>query len=355
MTNLVLQPAVGSGSKEHYQDTILTGRNLNDDPAFIQHLTHAERAELSALAQSYGSTLRFWGIRPGERNGGKTKWEKISPGDHVVFYLDKNKTSNSAAIAKVISKIHNRALAEDIWGTQLTKNGHVQTFEYIYFVTEPENQYINIDELLTSIGQPNKKYIQEFNIKEPPKSTAGINFLGLPQNNPTSPTAPNTDMEPTTPIRRISSTSTDYQQQVGRLDALDSEVRLHRRTEQGILRRYLMQNETTDCGLCGRHFPISFLVAAHIKPRSKCTDSEKRDIGAIAMPACKMGCDELFGQGLISVNDNGKIVISSQAPSEGPVGAYINLFLRNKNAPRWEQVSGSKNYFSYHYENEFKS
>ena len=87
-----------------------------------------------------------------------------------------------------------------------------------------------------------------------------------------------------------------------KLKSLDEKRATKARREQGILRRLLFGSKKTgQCGICGFEYPISLLVVAHIKPRSQCSDLERRDIKHNLMPLCSLGCDSLFEQGFISV------------------------------------------------------
>ena len=60
--------------------------------------------------------------------------------------------------------------------------------------------------------------------------------------------------------------------------------------------------ELADCALCGHQYPLRFLVAAHIKKRSICTDAERRDLRNVAMLVCTFGCDALYEAGWIPRN-----------------------------------------------------
>jgi hypothetical protein len=80
------------------------------------------------------------------------------------------------------------------------------------------------------------------------------------------------------------------------------------RREQSDLRRHLLYSRpTADCAICGEERPAKLLVAAHIKPRSECSEEERKDFRSIAMLACSLGCDALFGWGYIFVNHHGKV------------------------------------------------
>lgn len=89
----------------------------------------------------------------------------------------------------------------------------------------------------------------------------------------------------------------------GKTDA--SSVRRVRR-EQKTLRWALgLGTGSHQCGICGRTLPDRLLVAAHIKKRAECDDFEKIDIPAVAFVACVVGCDALYENGYIAVNEHG--------------------------------------------------
>lgn len=76
------------------------------------------------------------------------------------------------------------------------------------------------------------------------------------------------------------------------------------RREQSFLRQYLFrENEEGTCAICGSELPVFLLVAAHIKPRAKCNDTERRDYANNVVPMCLLGCDALFERGLVVVED----------------------------------------------------
>ncbi len=116
------------------------------------------------------------------------------------------------------------------------------------------------------------------------------------------------------------------------------------RAEQYFIREYLLlqhQDESKQtsidsgaCMLCKKTLPAKMLVAAHVKPRAKCTHEERADIENIAMLQC-VTCDALYENGYISIQDNGQIIISRQNQSmsdlnkiyselEGSITDYAN-------------------------------
>jgi hypothetical protein len=118
--------------------------------------------------------------------------------------------------------------------------------------------------------------------------------------------------------------------QLGRLFNLDQISTSKRRTEQYILREYLLGgNDSGSCAICSKEYPINFLATAHIKKRSKCTIEEKKDIN-IVMPTCHFGCDKLFEDGYVIVRDGiiqNNISNKKFTPS---IEDYINNLENNK-------------------------
>lgn len=76
---------------------------------------------------------------------------------------------------------------------------------------------------------------------------------------------------------------------------LDGTAAVKVRKEQAALRSLLAGGrDLAACALCGQEYPMQFLVAAHVKKRSLCSDEERRDLRHVAMLACVFGCDALY-------------------------------------------------------------
>ncbi|MFE5595708.1 hypothetical protein [Streptomyces sp. NPDC056549] len=92
---------------------------------------------------------------------------------------------------------------------------------------------------------------------------------------------------------------------------------LIRREQQKLRRALIGSRTTTTCGFCGRTFPSRLIRAAHIKRRSQATRQERLNMSNV-IPACLMGCDELFEHGYIYVEGDGTIAasLSSSATSD---------------------------------------
>ena len=136
-----------------------------------------------------------------------------------------------------------------------------------------------------------------------------------------------------------------YVDMAKRLDgALDAQAVSTQRREQGILRGALGLNEssTAQCGICSNIYPVTFLVAGHIKKRSECAKEERLDVQHVAMPICVFGCDALFERRLIKVVD-GLIAIS--LTGEESVDEYLRA-LESKPAPGFNAARSV--YFDWH-------
>lgn len=85
------------------------------------------------------------------------------------------------------------------------------------------------------------------------------------------------------------------------MSVADERAQQASRMEQALLREIVLAGQQQgQCALCGQHVPADLLWVAHIKPRSKCSASERKDLRNL-MLACKLGCDDLFELGYIIV------------------------------------------------------
>jgi len=101
---------------------------------------------------------------------------------------------------------------------------------------------------------------------------------------------------------RLPTALESYEKQLEGLGSLDVQRKIATRREQAFLRDRLFEGrEQGQCVLCGRTVPVDLLVAAHIKPRSRCTEGQKRDTLNV-VPMCLLGCDALFERGYVWVD-----------------------------------------------------
>jgi hypothetical protein len=134
------------------------------------------------------------------------------------------------------------------------------------------------------------------------------------------------------------------QQFAGKTDAMS--LRAVRR-EQKTLRWALgLGIGSSQCAICGRTLPSHLLVAAHIKKRSECTESERIDIPSVAFVACTLGCDTLYEHGYISVDVKGRVIALRKCPDRHLEDAVSALVGRSVDG--WSESSA--NYFAWHRE-----
>lgn len=96
----------------------------------------------------------------------------------------------------------------------------------------------------------------------------------------------------------------------------DTTVVTKRRREQHGLRKHLLENgKLKACAICGTSLPPEFLVVAHIKKRSEAEEADRKDKN-IVLPMCKFGCDALFEDGWIGVEDGDVVSIREDGTSD---------------------------------------
>lgn len=120
----------------------------------------------------------------------------------------------------------------------------------------------------------------------------------------------------------------NFEKHYQRLEELDSTDRKgnksHSRKEQQILRALLFKDsEEMQCSVCQRNFPVNLMVAAHIKPRSKCSTSERKD-PKIVMPVCKVGCDDFYEKGYIIIDQKGTIKLNENITYSSDLQLILN-------------------------------
>lgn len=118
----------------------------------------------------------------------------------------------------------------------------------------------------------------------------------------------------------------------------------HTRKEQAALRTILFKNnDKIECALCQKLLPSQIMIAAHIKPRSKCSIKERKDPN-IVMPLCKIGCDDLFEKGYIKVIKSGIIKINTNKKITSELKSFMKQY-KNKKCTYYN--NNTKNYFNF--------
>lgn len=322
MTNLILQPTANADGRAHYRQTIEQFVSRNEWSRY----TTVEVTQ--ALDERFpDGKIPFWGVTPGKKLANRKKWSRVGAGDIVLFA--KNGTYFSRAV--VAFTFHSPVLAEALWG--LDDNG--QTWEFMYAVDEIIEMTVPYKEINPVLGYKDNYVPQGFNVLADPRSELGIDYLGLRSNRwETSPKA------------------SELTWVLAPEGELDRKVAAKSRAEQALLRNVIIPGRDGKCALCGRIFPREYLRAAHIKPRARCSDEERRDLENVAMAACVFGCDVLYENGLVTLSLSGEVIISDRVKSLGPVGTYAEKFLTGR---RTHMVMEKRaKYVAWHNEERFK-
>ena len=300
MTNLILQPTANADGRAHYRQTI---ENLVSRNEWSRHTTVEVTQALDAKFPD--GRIPFWGVTPGQKLANKKKWSRMGAGDIVLFAKDGTYFSR----AVVAFTFHSSELAEALWGL----DGKGQTWEYMYAVDEIIEMTVPYKEINPVLGYKDNYVPQGFNVLADTKSELGIDYLGLRSNRwETSPKA------------------AELTWVLAPEGELDRKVAAKSRAEQALLRNVIIPGRDGKCALCGRIFPREYLRAAHIKPRARCSDEERRDLENVAMAACVFGCDVLYENGLVTLSLSGEVIISGRVKALGPVGTYAEMFLTGR-------------------------
>ena len=320
MVHVIMQPYGNILGQRNYDRTVSNPISLRETS---QHLESADQVILEAAHPS--GTVPVWGTTRGERGQMETRWNRIKSGDVVLFIGDNRVTK----LSRVTHKFRNASLADMLWEKKKTQNGQWMSWDFMYAFNQPFDVDITYGELRAALDGGKLPY-REFAVLDESRSKLVIDYIeNLGLEPPPVPSAEATD--------RV----------VREFDATDRPYKAVARTEQRYIRQQLLRAGEARCALCDRIFDERFLVAAHIKRRSDCTEEERRDIPAIAMLACKFGCDELFEQGMVIVNSQGTIKVTGRLTS-GAESKYAINNLDNRIFRDWSSKTRSHEYFAQH-------
>ncbi len=117
--NILLQSCSGKRPMEHFEDTVVNGLPLSYLDGKI------DEKEFNKLKELKTSIVKAWGFVP---NTKVKEWEKLKEGDLVLFYANKG----FFYLATVYTKIHNKDIANSLWGT----DDKERTWEYMFFIKD---------------------------------------------------------------------------------------------------------------------------------------------------------------------------------------------------------------------------
>lgn len=320
MPLVIVQPAGNPEGRRNYAKTVENPIPLTTTQ---QHLAASDQAQLQKFHPS--GAVPVWGTTSGERGQMESRWNKISSGDTILF-TGKNRVFK---VARITHKFRSQSLADALWERKTTANGSRAPWEFMYSFNQPIDADISYDALRVTLnGLPLPT--REFSVLSPQQSDPILTYLEAGDAEP--PPQPSTVATQTI---------------IKEFEAMESEYVGKRRAEQQYLRQYLLPGVAGACLLCGRTFSRDFLVAAHIKKRSLCTPDEKADIPAVAMLACKFGCDELFERGMVVVTSHG-VVNTTKRLTDEAARTYVKQHLAGKSIVGWSVLAASHGYFQQH-------
>ena len=310
MPQVIVQPAAGLEARRHFTNTIERSVPLT---RIQPHMSEADYRRLAAFYD--GDHVWVWGATPGVYS----RWARIHTGDIVMFYRDKR----FIRTAKVTFPCQNRALAIELWG----RDPDGETWEYIYFVDDLQEADIAVQDFCAVVPYKSNFTPQGLMVLSQDKSDRVLEEYGL---------------EGEGEGRKLEEF----------VDAIDIEPDrpslVNVRGEQSILRRRLLRGRrVAPCSICGDDLPEDLLVAAHIKPRAECSREEKLDLPNIAMLMCKMGCDDLYEHGYLTVVDG--MARTRRLAGDPPRLALSLANLEGRQCSAWNE--GSREYFLWHEQN----
>ena len=350
MTNVILQPA-GINSEKHFKDSIKKPIPLE---RIINYLDEKERSKFSSISGK--NAFPTWGLQKGEDNGNIKRWNSVNVGDFVIFTGSLTNIQGCYCLGTIFHKKHSISLARDLGRDIWTNEG--PPWEYIYFLDNVTNINFPYSEItrLTDI-----KGFYRVNVVKPPRSDALIQGLNLENIIGTTNFSKNrirqkskkadfvtieidSDIENRSNTHNNENLNPQIEVLIKDEHNLDKAILTLQRKEQGFLRKYLFHNKTEGtCGICGFNLPVDLLIAAHIKKRSECNDSEKLDYKNIVMPMCVLGCERLYENGYIAVKDGYITILKDSASLK--VKSYLDR-IKRKPCSKWNNKT--KNYFEWH-------
>lgn len=319
MTKIAYQPAGDPMSEKNLEKTLYSPVILSE----LQALADTDLAQELALTFP-GDMARVGGIKRGKDDAQLHEWEKLERGDVVLFMREEEVFLSGT----VTHTVQDEALARELWGTDERDRAP----ECIYFIDEMNKQRIPRETINELCGHDPGMPWDGFSVQSERASSHALYAY---------------DLESQIYFPQI--TEEEYRRVVESYDPtepMDATRRALKRKEEGFLRFSLFRGKAmADCGICGRHIPTQFLIAAHIKTWAECTTEDRLDWQNIAMPMCKLGCEELYRRNYVTVIDE-RVVVTTAHVGSTDLKAYLTK-IKGRVCTSWR---GSEDYFDWHTE-----
>ena len=131
-----------------------------------------ERERLERIRQE-GNGFYAWGAKPSADKGNERTWAGMKRGDYVLAYYK----GAYRYVSNVLAKYNNPELAQAIW----KEDTDGETWEYVYFMTQPVKIDAPTSWVADSLGLSNKEY-RRFTRIAPSKVASVINAQGSVDN-----------------------------------------------------------------------------------------------------------------------------------------------------------------------------
>lgn len=169
MIKIILQPT--------RKDQINDAEDIIDNLDLAEYKQFFDASEYIELNKIYkDGKASFWSITPNKK---VNAWERIEPGDIVLFYQNKE----IVATATITFKLHNADLGSEL--NDPTENGEI--YEYFYFFNNVKNQNISIKDFNEAAGYSENNVIQQFTVLDKDRSKKILNAFP-PEIRPDNPT-----------------------------------------------------------------------------------------------------------------------------------------------------------------------
>ena len=136
---ILLQPCANPDAQKHFEDTIRSPASLN---TLARYLSADELNRLRPHARNDG--IMTWGLTPATDDSSVGMWERLSSGDFVAFFADRE----VFFVGRICDKVRNRQLALALWDTQ--PDG--QTWELVYFLDPGQHTSFPLANLTGALG-----------------------------------------------------------------------------------------------------------------------------------------------------------------------------------------------------------
>jgi hypothetical protein len=310
---VLLIPTSGKLKYLNYIKTVEYSVNTNE------LLTVCDKKNIKLINKIKSENVHLWGVPDGHNNQNLKEWNKAQTGDTCLFYRDKKYFSQS----KIISKFEDENIALRLW--KKDHKGDVwKNLMVLESLSSISISSYRFNKLLKKKNTPLNSFKVQ-NIKE----EEFLKQIGITNLKPHK----NLDKE-------------HYQKRLNELDQVDglkSDAKV--RLEQNIFTNFLFnKNSKTRCAICSKNYPNSIMVAGHIKKRSLCDESEKRNLNVI-MPICKIGCDDLFERGYIYLDSGGYVRLNKDKELSEDLINYLKTIV-NKHS--WYFNKDNANFYEQH-------